>query len=191
MNHLNNTTRNFIKHASTNQRIDAILNLNWIEYPRAQKIMKNMNDCISYIHSSNTRTPFFLVLGDHINGKSTLLSHFLLSNLNYINKNFELINPIIKGEIPLNLTKTNFYNKLVPFPYSFPTNNETIESKFKRILSDLHFQNSKVLLIDNFQNLLTGSMLTQKIFLNTIKYIANDLKLSIICFGTNEYYESI
>lgn len=49
----------------------------------------------------------------------------------------------------------------------------------------------QVLLLDEVHNLLSGTFREQRIVLNTLRYISNELQVSLVCFGINDAREAI
>jgi hypothetical protein len=49
----------------------------------------------------------------------------------------------------------------------------------------------QVLLLDEVHNILAGTFREQRIVLNTLRYISNELQISLVCFGVNEAREAI
>jgi hypothetical protein len=49
----------------------------------------------------------------------------------------------------------------------------------------------QVLLLDEVHNILAGTFREQRIVLNTLRYLSNELQVSLVCFGVNEAREAI
>jgi hypothetical protein len=49
----------------------------------------------------------------------------------------------------------------------------------------------QVLLLDEVHNILAGTLREQRSVLNTLRYLSNELKISLVCFGVNEAREAI
>lgn len=49
----------------------------------------------------------------------------------------------------------------------------------------------QVLVIDEVHNILAGSYREQRVVLNTLRFLSNELKLSLVCFGVAEAREAI
>jgi hypothetical protein len=43
-----------------------------------------------------------------------------------------------------------------------------------------------VLVIDEIHNIIAGSWLEQRVLLNTLRFLSNEAKLSLVCFGIGE-----
>jgi hypothetical protein len=49
----------------------------------------------------------------------------------------------------------------------------------------------QVLLIDEIHNIIAGSWREQRVVLNTLRFLSNELQLSLVCFGITEAREAI
>jgi hypothetical protein len=49
----------------------------------------------------------------------------------------------------------------------------------------------RMLIIDEIHSLLSGTFREQRIFLNAIRFLANDLRLPLVCDGTNEAKQAL
>ena len=49
----------------------------------------------------------------------------------------------------------------------------------------------QVLVLDEVHNILAGTFREQRIVLNTLRYLSNELKISLVCFGVKEAREAI
>ena len=57
-----------------------------------------------------------------------------------------------------------------------------LERTAVRLLGDLGVQ---VLILDEIHNVLAASWREQRVVFNTLRYLSNELKLSLVCFGIN------
>lgn len=63
-----------------------------------------------------------------------------------------------------------------------------LERTAVRLLGDLGVQ---VLILDEIHNVLASSWREQRVVFNTLRYLSNELKLSLVCFGINEARQAI
>ena len=49
----------------------------------------------------------------------------------------------------------------------------------------------QVLVLDEIHNVLAASWREQRVVFNTLRYLSNELKLSLVCFGINEARQAI
>jgi hypothetical protein len=57
-----------------------------------------------------------------------------------------------------------------------------------RLLRDIGVQ---VIVLDEIHNILAGSWREQRVIFNTLRYLSNELKLSLVCFGIMEARQAI
>jgi Bacterial TniB protein len=63
-----------------------------------------------------------------------------------------------------------------------------LERTAVRLLGDLDVQ---VLVLDKIHNVLAASWREQRVVFNTLRYLSNELKLSLVCFGIKEARQAI
>ena len=73
-------------------------------------------------------------------------------------------------------------------PSSSRVNVVDLEQSTLRLMRAIGVQ---VLVIDEVHNILAGSHREQRVVLNTLRYLSNELKLSLVCFGVAEAREAI
>ena len=67
----------------------------------------------------------------------------------------------------------------------------TVSELEVRAPSSLRDMDLKMLMIDEVHNLLAGSYREQSRFLNLLRFLANDLRASLVVFGVNEALEAV
>jgi hypothetical protein len=78
----------------------------------------------------------------------------------------------------------SFYERLLDALGS-PTNHYHTVAQLRRIARDLlQFVKARTLIIDELHSMLAGTHRQQQILLNTLRFLANDIKLPLICAGT-------
>ena len=60
-----------------------------------------------------------------------------------------------------------------------------------QVLRNLRRMEVKVLMLDEVHNVLAGNAREQRIVLNTLRYLSNELKISLVCLGIAEAREAI
>lgn len=167
------------------ERIEFICKEKWIGYSEAEKIIVEMEALLEY--PSCSRMPGLLVTGDTNNGKTALLNRFYSAHPARRNElGAGVIIPVVKVQAPPIPDEKRFYNNIldalnIPFRV-----NDKIEIKHRQIVHVMRETSVKVLLIDEIHHVLAGSPTKQRMFLNIIKYIANDICISVVCAGTKD-----
>lgn len=190
MKHLHPKTAENTLNFSNEERILSIKKFKWIGYTNAIKIHKKLEDLRDY--PKMLRMPNLLLVGDSNNGKTVLLNRFAENNNSFIDEiTQELILPVLMIQAPPDPDEKRFYNSILESLYAPYKNSEKIESRQQRVIHLLKKIQLKVLIIDEIHHLLAGTLSKQRTFLNVIKYLSNELKISIVCSGTREAFNAI
>lgn len=153
----------------------------WLTYTRAKEIDTKLEWL--YGHPRVTRMPSMLLIGRTNNGKTDLITRFASRHPPCDNPGGEHITvPVLVVQTPPKPTEAGFYLELVrPLLKRLPNGSADAKRAFVvGILKDIQL---KVLVIDEMHNMLSGSAQSQHLFLNVIKYLTNELQISIIGVG--------
>ncbi len=172
------------------QRINKLRSDYWIEYNRAQKILNKLEDLL--IFPKKIRMPNMLIISPSNNGKTMIVEKFRRSHLSYDSENGEnQIIPILMLQMPPNPTVKRFYSSILmalgsPIDnYPSTYNNEVMAIKLLRIAK------TKIIIIDELHNILAGHIKNQREFLNMLRFIGNELQISIVGVGIKDAYLAI
>ena len=190
MTHLHPKTLELINKFSEEERIRSVKKSKWIGYTQSQNIHKKLIDLRDY--PTNLRMPNLLLVGDSNNGKTALLNRFAESNKSYIiEETQELILPALMIQAPPEPDEKRFYNTILESLFAPYKASEKIEMRQQRVIHLLKKLKVKILIIDEIHHLLAGTMAKQRTFLNVLKYLSNELKISIVCSGTRDAFNAI
>lgn len=190
MKHLHDKTREIVLNSSDKERIASTRKFKWIGYTEATKIMKKLDVLMNYPRSH--RMPNMLLVGDSNNGKTVLLNRFSRLNESYLKSDTnELVCPTIMIQAPPEPDEKRFYNSILEALYAPYKSSEKIEMRQTRVIHLLKKVETKMLIIDEIHHVLAGNMSKQRTFLNVIKYLSNELKISIVCSGTRDAFNAI
>jgi len=163
-----------------NERIANAQKKSWISYPRAQMILDELE--YLYHHERVERMPNLAIIGDTNNGKTTILNRFMEMHPSYssIPSN---IHPIIKIQAPISPSESALYEKILdalrtPYGTSFSASRK--ESQVHDILTDIK---TKILIVDELQDIFHGDKRQRNKFLTALKHLGNNLQISIIGAG--------
>lgn len=155
----------------------------FIPYPRAAEILSEMEDLLS--HPKTNRMPNMLILGRSNNGKTEILREFLKRHPAEDRAELDTAYaPVIYVQAPPGPSEHLFLNKILMLLGIVVKQNESPEKKLAQVLQVLEGVQNKVLLVDELNALLAGSVTKQRFFLNMLKYISNELNISIVAAGT-------
>lgn len=190
MKHLHNKTREIVLNYTKEERLNSIKKSKWIGYTQAKSILNRLDDLISY--PINHRMPNILLVGDSNNGKTALLNKFIKSHCSYVqDETNKLIVPTLLIQAPPEPDERRFYNSILESLFAPYTSSEKIEMKQQRVIHLLKKVELRLLIIDEIHHVLAGNMSKQRSFLNVIKFLSNELKISMVCSGTREAFNAI
>lgn len=190
MKHLHPRTEEFVLSATNEDRISATKKIKWIGYSHAQTVLERLNDLLVYPQTH--RMPNMLLVGDSNNGKTALLRKFEKQNQSYFDEeNVELVTPVLMIQSPPEPDEKRFYNIILESIFAPYQTTEKVDKKEQRVIHLLKKLKVKVLIIDEIHHVLAGTMQKQRLFLNVLKYLSNELKISMVCAGTRDAFNAI
>ena len=187
--HLNESSQAILA-LNPEERIQKIRSERWIGYPRAKTILARLEDLLIYPRS--LRMPNLLIVGDTNNGRTMLAQRF--SRLHPAEDNPEgngIIAPVILLQAPPVPDEGRFYNALLEKLFAPYRPSERVDKKQFQAIKLLRYVGLKVLIIDEIHHILAGNLNRQRAFLNVIKYLGNELQISIVGVGTRDAYRAL
>ncbi len=155
----------------------------FIVYSGAQKILNKLEDLL--IEPRKSRMPCLLIVGDSNNGKTSVVKKFLKMHMPTDGIETDAV-PVIIVQAPPRPDIGMFYDSildelLIPFKKSDSLSRKDVEityyfSKF----------GTKMLIVDEIHNILSGSVARQKEFMNALKNLNNKLLMPIVLVGIKE-----
>lgn len=167
-------------------RIKAIQQGFWIGYDRAKEILGDMETLLN--HPPIDRMPHMLLVAPSNNGKTQLLKHFLASHPSDPNPNGEAAKcPVIYvsalgpdiGDLCVRILES------VRAPYR---EKATPAERIRTVSKILPQLGTRILLLDEINNMTTGGAVKQREFRNGIKDLGNELRISIVAAGIEDAY---
>ena len=169
--------------ASCEDRIEHINNAVFIPYARAADILSEMEDILE--HPKVNRMPNMLILGRSNNGKTEILREFLKRHPAEDRAEYDqAYAPVIYIQAPPGPSEHIFLNKLFMMVGAPVRQNDSSDRKLMQLVEILRGVQTKILMVDELNALLAGSVTKQRFFLNMLKYLSNDLQISIVAAGT-------
>lgn len=170
---------------SADSRLQAIKRPFWIGYPRVLTILQQMEEI--YNHPKMHRMPNLAIIGETNNGKTMLLNTFYRRHAPTEEAYLEHPTlPILMLQAPPEPSEGRLYADILTSLFSYAGARETADSKLQRIRMLLTNLETRMIILDEFQNTLAGSGTRLRRFLNGIKYLGNELSIPIIVAGTPE-----
>ena len=170
---------------SDEARIDWLRRDRWLSLPQAEAAVSRLEDLLTY--PPRGRMPCLLLFGSTGMGKSEILNRFAeLHAGSYDVRAGMATMPVVVVQMPPQPTEEEFYTELmlamnyVEFE-RLPL--RSLRGLARRMLAEF---GTKVLVLDEIDKMLAGTPRQQRIFLNTIRFLTNDLKIPIVCAGTED-----
>lgn len=174
---------------SDNERITMLYEDRWIGYQKAINVLNMLTDILN--RPRKLRPECLLIIGDSNIGKTTIIHEFVKKH--YTNRVedmdkqlISLTKPVIPIQAPAKANVKDLYinilsNFFVPFRAS------DSESKLRnQVLHVMRKYETKMLIIDELHNCLSGSARQLQEVMNTLKTLSNELSLNIIGVGTRD-----
>jgi hypothetical protein len=172
------------------ERINYLKQPIWINYTAAKQAIDRMEELL--VHPEVNRMPNLMLIGDTNNGKTELLRHFESKHPASDNEAGEAIDvPVLFISMPPTPDEARLYTSILdrlfaPFNY-----NDRVDAKAALAMKVLHTAGVKLLLLDDFHNMLAGSVPKQRAFLNVIRTISNELRRPIVAAGIEDAIRAI
>jgi type II secretory pathway predicted ATPase ExeA len=170
------------------ERISRLRRPVWIGYTRAQAIVEQLDDLLK--HPGTHRMPNVLLVGDTNNGKTMLIRRFVElhpAEPTYLGAKRKVLliqAPPIPDERRLYFA---IFDALRA-PYS-PSG--LTAGKMAQAMSLLRKVGVRMLIIDEIHHLLAGHLEKQRQFLNVLKYLSNELQISLVGVGIKDALRAI
>lgn len=156
----------------------------WIPYPEADRILERMESLFNA--PERYRTSSMLLVGEPNNGKTSLVRRFC--SLHPLSDGWgdEPPYPVMYVQAPPVPDERRFYDSIlgtlsVPFRHRDAPSEKlaSISYYFDKI-------GTRLLIIDEIHNILSGSPAKQRAFLNALKNLSNQMQLPLVLVGTKE-----
>lgn len=157
----------------------------WIGYERAQLALDTLLALMN--KPRQPRMPNLLIVGDPNNGKTTLIQRFnTLYGEGYVEEDADPIKPVIVAEAPPSAEEKGLYISILErFWTSYRASAPAAQLRYQ-VVHQLRQCHVRILVIDEFHSLLTGSAPKQREVMNAIKLLCNEVGIPIVGVGTRD-----
>ena len=187
--HLSEHTRGALS-LPDEQRIERIRRARWIGYTRAQAILTTLEDLLGY--PRQPRMPNLLLYGETGNGKTFIVNRFAQRHPPDDNPEGDAaIVPVLVIQAPPLPSESRLYDAMLErlgAPYK---SRDPVAKKQFQVLRLLRAVNTRMVIIDELHHALVGPANQQRIVMNALKYLSNELQLSLVGVGTREAIRAI
>ena len=184
LNHLDDHSRT-VALLPDHQRIAWIKRERWIEYSRGSLALERLSDLLA--HPPRDRMPCLLLHGATGMGKTRILQKFLRSHAPVFDETTGLTHLSVAAiQMPPHPNEIHLYEEILVslgavLPYRASTG--LLRHRVRLLCKQM---NVRMLMIDEIHSLLAGSYREQRIILNCLRFLANDLRIPLVCAGTQE-----
>lgn len=189
MNHLSKASLEALS-LSDDDRIHYILGERWVEYPAATNTLEDLG---GLLHQPKIyRMPNRLIVSDTNNGKTSLIRRFLRlhERLNDPSADQSFI-PVLLVQAPPQPDERRFLASILDCVGMPHIATQRTELLFRQVQTVLPKLGVRMLIIDEIHHLIAGSNARQRLFLNVIKYLSNELMIPTVAVGTAEAFNAI
>lgn len=174
---------------SKEERIQYLHQDRWIGYDRATKIIAVLEDLLT--QPRKIRPLSLLLIGEPNNGKTTIIrefhqQHHTESSRDPVTDLLEVIKPAILIEAPPTADDKALYMAMLDYFFvPFRPTDPKAALRYQLVHLLRKFK-TKMLIIDEIHNFLSGTAIKQREVMNTLKSLSNELKISIVGVGTKD-----
>lgn len=157
----------------------------WLGFPKAETVRETLAAMLRY--PPRTRMPCLLVYGQTGMGKSRIVERFQADNPQVFDEEAGVAAiPVVVVQLPPQPTDGEFYSELLEaLGAGYPGRLDLARARHltRRLMTAV---GARMLILDEINHMLACTPRQQRIFLNTLRYLANDLHIPIVCTGNHE-----
>jgi hypothetical protein len=181
--HLSPKTRELLG-KPIDERIAHIQKDSWIPYSHANQVLRQLEDLLK--HPKCDRMPNLAISAQTNNGKTRLMKHFLSLHQAAETSGGTITVPVFYVQCPSIPEESRLYSAILlklckKFRPTAPA-----QEKLVLVQDALSKIEIRILALDEVNFTEGGTAGKQKRFLNAIRYLANELRISVVCLGTEE-----
>ena len=167
------------------ERVQAMQRDRWVDYPRAIEARLRLERLLGT--PERERMPCMVLHGESNIGQTLIVRKFQRDHPTVFDAARGVERRwIVAMQMPATPDQKRFYSALL-FELGAPHNTNAGLSTLERLVRDLLRRIApRMLMVDEVNHLLAGSYREQRASLNLLKYLANDLRLSIVLVGTSD-----
>ena len=182
--HLSPKTRDLLDRP-IEERIAYVQKDSWISYSQANQVLQQLEELLK--HPKCDRMPNLAISAQTNNGKTRLIKHFLsLHQASEASSSSSITVPVFYLQCPGIPEEARLYDSILlklckKFRPSAPP-----QEKLVLTLDALSKIDLRIFALDEVNFTEVGTAAKQKRFLNALRFLANELRISLVCLGTEE-----
>lgn len=175
-------------------RISLIQSDIWIGFPRAEQVLERLQNLIDA--PRQTRMPGLLVHGASGIGKTMIARNLSRKYAPEYDPMAGVTHtPLLLLQAPPAPDERRFYLHILAAvgapATAIAVRSQNVASLEVRVIALLRDLGLRMIMIDEVHNLLAGTHREQRRFLNVLRYLSNELEVSLVCFGVSEAVDAI
>jgi hypothetical protein len=189
--HLHTSIRG-VADESAEARIRRIRADRWVSYGRAESALTSMEELLNF--PKRTRMPNLLLVGPTNNGKTMIVEKFRRAHpatpASETDSGAAQV-PLLRVQMPAGPDEPRFFGTILDelgFPHML---SDRVSKRQDAALRMMRETQVRVLVIDEVHNILSGSRLQQRRLLNLLRWLGNELQISLIAVGTAEALHAV
>jgi len=136
--------------------------------------------------------PNLLIVGDTNNGKTMIVNRFHKLHPAFDRTDGEGLElPVLYVQVPPVPDEVRFYEAILDKLFAPYRAGDRVGKKQAQAIRILTRLNNKILILDEIHHIIAGPQSKQRHFLNTIKYLANELQIPLVAAGIKDAYSAI
>ncbi len=156
----------------------------WIGFDQAGLALARLEDLLTY--PPRDRMPCLLIYGDTGMGKTKIVRKFerahppkfcQVTGVNH--------RPVVVAQVPSEPIERDLYRELLSSMGAPALAGGTLAREKDVCRSLLRTVGAKMIILDEVNGMLAGTFRQQRVFLNAIRFLANDLRIPLVCAGTD------
>jgi replication-associated recombination protein RarA len=172
------------------ERIEWIRQDRWINYPRADQALKRLDELLAF--PPRNRMPCLLLTGAPGMGKTHIVQKFARDHP----PEFDAVSGatrvrVVAMQMPPEPVEHDFCEEFLMSLGAVVSVGVSVVSLRLRARKSARQFGLRLLIIDEIHSMLAGTFRQQQRFLNSIRFLANDLHLPIVCVGTHEAHQAL
>jgi Cdc6-like AAA superfamily ATPase len=173
-------------------RIRRIRTDRWVSYARAEEALTAMEDLLSF--PKRTRMPNLLLVGPTNNGKTMIVEKFRRAHpptAASATPEGAADIPVVKIQMPAGPDEPRFFGEILDelgFPHM---QSDRVAKRQDAAIRMMRETGVRVLVIDEVHNILAGSRMQQRRLLNLLRWLGNELQISLVAVGTAEALHAV
>lgn len=166
------------------ERIEWIQADRWIGFDQAQAALDRLNALLDY--PARDRMPCLLLYGDTGMGKTKIIRKFERAHPpTFCQATGVTRRPVVVAQIPPEPVERDLYRELLASVDAPALAGGTLAREKDVCRSLLRTVEARLIVLDEVNGMLAGTFRQQRIFLNALRFLANDLRAPLVCAGTD------